>query len=58
MRASPSVRARPSSSTAWALRCERIVSKRIGSSRRSGWIDHWLKTKNPASAVRHEAEED
>jgi bifunctional non-homologous end joining protein LigD len=44
---------------ACALRCEGIVSKRLGSPYRSGRVDHWLKTKNPAApAVRREAEED
>jgi bifunctional non-homologous end joining protein LigD len=44
---------------ACALGCEGIVSKRLGSSYRSGRVDHWLKVKNPAApAVRREAEED
>ena len=44
---------------ACALGCEGIVSKRLGSHYRSGRVDHWLKTKNPAApAVRREAEED
>jgi bifunctional non-homologous end joining protein LigD len=44
---------------ACALRCEGIVSKRLGSAYRSGRVDHWLKIKNPAApAVRREAEED
>jgi hypothetical protein len=44
---------------ACALGCEGIVSKRLGSSYRSGRVDHWLKIKNPAApAVRREAEED
>jgi ATP-dependent DNA ligase len=42
-----------------ALGCEGIVSKRLGSSYRSGRPDCWVKTKNPtAPAVRREAEED
>lgn len=41
------------------LGCEGIVSKRRGSSYRSGRSPHWLKVKNPsAPAVRREAEED
>jgi bifunctional non-homologous end joining protein LigD len=41
------------------LGCEGIVSKRLGSSYRSGRSKHWLKVKNPkAPAVRREAEED
>jgi bifunctional non-homologous end joining protein LigD len=44
---------------ACALGCEGIVSKRRGSSYRSGRVDHWLKVKNPAApAVKREAEED
>jgi bifunctional non-homologous end joining protein LigD len=44
---------------ACALGCEGIVSKRRGSSYRSGRVDHWLKVKNPAApAVNREAEED
>jgi bifunctional non-homologous end joining protein LigD len=44
---------------ACALGCEGIVSKRRGSSYRSGRVDHWLKVKNPvAPAVKREAEED
>ncbi len=44
---------------ACALGCEGIVSKRLGSSYRSGRSDHWVKVKNPnAPAVRREAEED
>ena len=44
---------------ACALGCEGIVSKRIGSTYRSGRTDHWLKVKNPAApAARREAEED
>ena len=43
---------------ACALGCEGIVSKRLGSSYRSGRTDHWVKVKNPeAPAVRREAEE-
>jgi ATP-dependent DNA ligase len=35
------------------------VSKRLGSTYRSGRSQHWLKIKNPAAAaVRREAEED
>jgi ATP-dependent DNA ligase len=35
------------------------VSKRLGSSYRSGRSKHWLKVKNPAApAVTREAEED
>jgi bifunctional non-homologous end joining protein LigD len=41
------------------LGCEGIVSKRLGSSYRSGRSPHWLKIKNPkAPAVTREAEED
>jgi bifunctional non-homologous end joining protein LigD len=41
------------------LRCEGIVSKRIGSLYRSGRWAHWVKVKNPkAPAVKREAEED
>jgi ATP-dependent DNA ligase len=41
------------------LGCEGIVSKRLGSSYRSGRSPHWLKVKNPAApAVKREAEED
>ena len=44
---------------ACALGCEGIVSKRLGSTYRSGRTDQWLKIKNPAApAVRREAEED
>jgi bifunctional non-homologous end joining protein LigD len=44
---------------AWALGCEGIVSKRLGSPYRSGRVDHWLKIKNSAApAVKREAEED
>jgi ATP-dependent DNA ligase len=35
------------------------VSKRLGSTYRSGRSEYWLKVKNPAApAVRREAEED
>jgi len=41
------------------LGCEGIVSKRLGSSYRSGRSAHWVKIKNPkAPAVKREAEED
>jgi bifunctional non-homologous end joining protein LigD len=41
------------------LGCEGIVSKRLGSTYRSGRSPHWLKIKNPkAPAMRREAEED
>jgi bifunctional non-homologous end joining protein LigD len=41
------------------LGCEGIVSKRLGSTYRSGRSRHWVKVKNPAApAVRREAEED
>jgi bifunctional non-homologous end joining protein LigD len=44
---------------ACALGCEGVVSKRLGSSYRSGRADCWVKVKNPdAPAVRREAEED
>jgi bifunctional non-homologous end joining protein LigD len=44
---------------ACALGCEGIVSKRLGSSYRSGRADCWVKVKNPAApAVAREAEED
>jgi bifunctional non-homologous end joining protein LigD len=34
---------------ACALGCEGIVSKRLGSAYRTGRVDYWLKTKNPAA---------
>ena len=37
---------------------EGIVSKRLGSRYRSGRSPDWLKFKNPAPAVKREAEED
>jgi bifunctional non-homologous end joining protein LigD len=41
------------------LGCEGIVSKRLGSTYRSGRSPHWVKVKNPkAPAVTREAEED
>ena len=41
------------------LGCEGIVSKRLGSSYRSGRSKHWIKIKNPdAPAMKREAEED
>jgi bifunctional non-homologous end joining protein LigD len=41
------------------LGCEGIVSKRLGSTYRSGRSPHWLKIKNPkAPAVTREADED
>ena len=41
------------------LGCEGIVSKRLGSTYRSGRTQHWIKTKNPAApAVKREAEEE
>jgi hypothetical protein len=41
------------------LGCEGIVSKRLGSTYRSGRSKQWLKVKNPAApAVRREAEEE
>ncbi len=41
------------------LGCEGIVSRRLGSTYRSGRVTHWLKIKNPAApAVTREAEED
>lgn len=41
------------------LGCEGIVSKRLGSSYRSGRCAHWIKVKNPAApAVTREAEQD
>jgi bifunctional non-homologous end joining protein LigD len=41
------------------LGCEGIVSKRLGSTYRSGRSSHWVKVKNPnAPAVKREAEED
>ena len=44
---------------ACAIGCEGIVSKRLGSTYRSGRVRHWVKVKNPkAPAVRREAEED
>jgi ATP-dependent DNA ligase len=44
---------------AYALGCEGITSKRLGSPYRGRRTDVWLKIKNPlAPAVRHEAEEE
>ena len=44
---------------ACALGCEGIVSKRLGSSYRSGRADCWVKVKNPAAPARNrEAEEE
>jgi ATP-dependent DNA ligase len=44
---------------ACALGCEGIVSKRLGSTYRSGRSASWVKVKNPkAPAVKREAEED
>ena len=41
------------------LGCEGIVSKRLGSSYRSGRTQHWIKVKNPAApAAKREAEEE
>jgi bifunctional non-homologous end joining protein LigD len=41
------------------LGCEGIVSKRLGSTYRSGQFAHWVKVKNPkAPAVKREADED
>ena len=41
------------------LGCEGIVSKRLGSSYRSGRSRHWIKVNNPAApAVKREEEED
>jgi bifunctional non-homologous end joining protein LigD len=41
------------------LGLEGMVSKRLGSTYRSGRSRHWIKSKNPAApAVRREAEED
>ena len=41
------------------LGCEGVVSKRLGSTYRSGRSTHWVKVKNPkAPAVKREAEED
>jgi bifunctional non-homologous end joining protein LigD len=43
---------------ACALGCEGIVSKRLGSTYRSGRVNDWLKIKNPlAPAVKREADE-
>jgi len=42
-----------------SLSSRSIVSKRLGSSYRSGRSKHWIKVKNPkAPAVKREAEED
>ena len=38
------------------LGCEGIVSKRLGSTYRSGRVDYWVKVKNPVAPA--EAEED
>ena len=44
---------------ACALGCKDIVSKRLGSTYRSGRSASWVKVKNPnAPAVKREAEED
>ena len=44
---------------AYALGCDGIVLKRLGSPYRSGRADCWIKVKNPnAPAMRREAEED
>jgi ATP-dependent DNA ligase len=44
---------------ACALGCEGIVSKRLGSTYRSGRSASWVKVKNPkAPAVKREAEKD
>jgi bifunctional non-homologous end joining protein LigD len=41
------------------LGCEGIVSKRLGSTYRSGRSPHWIKVKNPnAPAVKRDAKED
>ena len=41
------------------LGCEGIVSKRLGSTYRSGRTQYWIKVKNPkAPAVKREAEEE
>ena len=59
LRTSASLRKRPLAVTLSALGCEGIVSKRLGSSYRSGRADCWVKVKNPdAPAVLREAEED
>ena len=52
-----------SSDVVFRLACqlgfEGIVSKRLGSSYRSGRSRHWIKSKNPQHpAVKREAEED
>jgi ATP-dependent DNA ligase len=44
---------------ACALGCEGIVSKRLGSTYRSGRVVSWLKVKDPAApAVTREADEE
>jgi bifunctional non-homologous end joining protein LigD len=40
------------------LGCEGTVSKRLGSSYRSGRCPDWIKVKNPAAAAMREADED
>jgi ATP-dependent DNA ligase len=41
------------------LDCEGVVSKRLGTSYRSGRSPHWVKVKSPkAPAVKREADED
>ena len=40
------------------LGCEGIVSKRLGSTYRSGRANCWVKVKNPNAPARREAEED
>jgi bifunctional non-homologous end joining protein LigD len=43
---------------ACALGCEDIVSKRLGSTYRSGRLQYWLKVKNPAAPTIKREEED
>ena len=44
---------------ACAMGCEGLVSKRLGSSYRSGGSDCWIKVQNSAApAVRRQAEEE
>jgi hypothetical protein len=52
----PTLKARLSAARAYALGCEGVVSKRLGSTYRSGRADCWLNVKNPnVPAVRREA---
>jgi bifunctional non-homologous end joining protein LigD len=57
VRGAPTLAAAADEACNWV--CKGIVSKRLGSSYRSGRSPHWIKVKNPnAPAVKREAEED